>query len=69
MVSGLSESLKLLEAVQKGEASYDYIEVRACPGGCLAGGGQPRHPKPLQNEICLAAMRAGALVPTASHLT
>lgn len=66
VVSGFSEGLKLLDAVQKGEASYDYIEVRACPGGCLSGGGQPRHDKPLQNEVCLAALRAKALAHAGS---
>ena len=26
----------------RGEVSYDFIEIMACPGGCIAGGGQPR---------------------------
>jgi iron only hydrogenase large subunit-like protein len=30
-----------LEQVQKGESPYHFIEVMACPGGCLGGGGQP----------------------------
>lgn len=61
VVSGLKEGLRLLEDVQNGRADYDYIEVRACPGGCLAGGGQPRHSQPLQNEVCAAAERRRAL--------
>ena len=31
----------LLEALKAGEASYDFVEVMACPGGCVGGGGQP----------------------------
>lgn len=61
VVSGLAEGLRLLEDVRNGKAAYDYIEVRACPGGCLAGGGQPRHARPLQNEVCAAAERKRAL--------
>ena len=32
---------KLLEALRKGEVEYDFVEVMACPGGCVNGGGQP----------------------------
>ena len=39
---GLAQAGKLLEKVRAGEVSYDLIEVMACPGGCVAGGGQPR---------------------------
>jgi NADP-reducing hydrogenase subunit HndD len=42
VVSGLAEAVALLKAVTSGEASYDFIEVMACPGGCVNGGGQPR---------------------------
>lgn len=41
VASGLKNASKLLEKVKKGEASYDFIEVMACPGGCINGGGQP----------------------------
>lgn len=33
---------QILEAVRKGEKQYEFIEVMACPGGCIGGGGQPR---------------------------
>jgi NADP-reducing hydrogenase subunit HndD len=42
VVSGLAEAVELLKAVTSGETSYDFIEVMACPGGCVNGGGQPR---------------------------
>ena len=43
VVSGLSSARALMEAVQSGQAEYDFIEVMACPGGCSGGGGQPIH--------------------------
>ena len=42
VVSGLGNARKLMERVRKGEADYQFIEVMACPGGCVMGGGQPR---------------------------
>ena len=43
VVSGLANTRKLIEALKKGEVSYAFIEVMACPGGCSGGGGQPIH--------------------------
>jgi NADH-quinone oxidoreductase subunit G len=41
VTSGLGNARKILEKIQRGEAQYDAIEIMACPGGCLNGGGQP----------------------------
>lgn len=38
---GLSNARKVLEMQKSGEKSFDFIEIMACPGGCVAGGGQP----------------------------
>ena len=40
IVSGLKNAEKIIQALKSGE-HYDFIEVMACPGGCVAGGGQP----------------------------
>jgi len=40
-VSGLKNAMKLLEEVKEGKRTYDFIEVMACAGGCVGGGGQP----------------------------
>ncbi len=40
---GLGNARKLLEDVRDGKANYHAIEVMACPGGCIGGGGQPLH--------------------------
>lgn len=39
--SGLGNARKLLDSIRSGEAHYDAIEIMACPGGCIGGGGQP----------------------------
>ena len=43
VVSGLGNTRKLMEAIDKGLVEYDFVEVMACPGGCAGGGGQPIH--------------------------
>ncbi len=45
MVHGLGDTRALVEAVRKGEADFDFIEVMACPGGCVDGGGSLRSKK------------------------
>ncbi len=43
VTSGLGNARRVLEKVDRGEAHFDIIEIMACPGGCINGGGQPRH--------------------------
>ena len=43
VVNGLGNADKLLKALKSGKVAYDFIEVMACPGGCVGGGGQPIH--------------------------
>lgn len=43
VVNGLGNARALIEALEKGEVQYDFVEVMACPGGCVGGGGQPIH--------------------------
>lgn len=42
-VSGLGNTRKLIDKILRGEKHYDFVEVMACPGGCVGGGGQPIH--------------------------
>ena len=53
---GLANARKLLDKIVDGTASYHFIEIMACPGGCVGGGGQPL---PASNEK--RALRAKAL--------
>ena len=41
VVSGLSNADALIRQIQSGEVHYDFVEVMACPGGCVSGAGQP----------------------------
>ena len=41
IVSGLQEASQVMDEVCKGKSEYDFIEVMACPHGCVGGGGQP----------------------------
>ena len=41
IASGLSNTAALLDALEAGAARYDFVEIMACPGGCVGGGGQP----------------------------
>jgi NADH-quinone oxidoreductase subunit G len=41
VVSGLNNASCLIDKIKKGEAHFDFVEVMACPGGCVSGAGQP----------------------------
>ena len=41
IASGLANAREIIEKVRSGEAEYDFVEIMACPGGCVGGGGQP----------------------------
>ncbi|MDI9514957.1 MAG: 2Fe-2S iron-sulfur cluster binding domain-containing protein [Clostridiaceae bacterium] len=58
---GLGNARKLMEKVRSGEETYHFIEIMACPGGCVTGGGQPIQPASVRNDIDLCAERAKAI--------
>ncbi len=55
VVNGLHNAKEILEQIKNKKCRYDFIEVMACPGGCIAGGGQP---KPTNKEIVEKRMQA-----------
>lgn len=59
----------LLEKIKKGEADYHFIEVMACPGGCVNGGGQPIVPSNIRNVVDIRVERAKALYNEDAALT
>ena len=61
VVHGLSNARKVLEMQKSGEKSYDFIEVMACPGGCVTGGGQPIVSSKKLGDINVKAERAKAI--------
>ncbi len=62
IANGLVPAKRLLDAVKSGEKQYHVIEVMACPGGCIGGGGQPYPPRGYNIlDASLVAKRANAL--------
>ena len=61
VVSGLGNARKLLNDIREGKANYHFIEIMACPGGCVTGGGQPIVSAKVQMECDVKALRASAL--------
>jgi NADH-quinone oxidoreductase subunit G len=64
--SGLGNARTILEAVEKGTSQYDIIEIMACPGGCVNGGGQPYtrdrlHSIELRTEVIYQIDEASAI--------
>ena len=45
VVNGLGQAKKRIQQMKDGEVKYDFVEVMACPGGCIGGGGQPKSDK------------------------
>lgn len=60
-VSGIHNTSLVLDAVKSGEKRYDFIEIMACPGGCINGGGQPTQLADVRNFTDLKGLRAKAL--------
>jgi NADH-quinone oxidoreductase subunit G/NADP-reducing hydrogenase subunit HndD len=61
VVHGLGNARQLMEAMERGEANYDFIEVMACTGGCIAGGGQPIVDAKTSEKIDIKKERAKAI--------
>ena len=61
VTSGLANAKKLIEKIKKGEADYQMVEIMACPGGCINGGGQPVQSDSVRNYVDLKAIRSKAL--------
>ena len=62
VANGLQNAKNLLDLVASGEKAYHLIEIMACPGGCVAGGGQPYPPRGMHVlDPELARLRAKAL--------
>lgn len=61
VASGLSNARQLIEDIKSGKKSYTFVEVMACPGGCINGGGQPYVHDEVRNNVDLKTLRAQAL--------
>ena len=59
--SGLSNAKELLEEIKNGTSDYQFVEIMACPGGCVMGGGQPIKSSKTRAEVDVRKLRADAL--------
>lgn len=62
--SGLKNARELMNRVKEGTADYHFIEIMACPGGCVNGGGQPIKSADIRNNKDIRAIRAKAIYDT-----
>ena len=58
---GLANAKTILEEIKAGKADYQFVEIMACPGGCIMGGGQPIVSSKTRNDIDVRETRAAAL--------
>lgn len=65
---GLANARRVLEMVKSGEKHYDFIEVMACPGGCVTGGGQPIVDAKTRERVDVRVERAKAIYEEDRHL-
>jgi NADP-reducing hydrogenase subunit HndD len=61
VASGTANAKKLLTAIKSGELDVHFVEIMACPGGCINGGGQPVQPMNVRNFRDLKTARSKAL--------
>ena len=57
VINGTGDARRVLEKIKNGEVYYDFIEVMACEGGCISGGGQPSR-RPTTKEVKTKRMNA-----------
>ncbi|WP_303790139.1 NADH-dependent [FeFe] hydrogenase, group A6 [Ruminococcus flavefaciens] len=61
VTSGLANARKVLDDIRAGKCDAQFIEIMACPGGCVNGGGQPQVPMGVRNFVDIREERAKVL--------
>lgn len=59
--SGLKNAREILEEIKSGKADYQFVEIMACPGGCIMGGGQPIKSSKIRADVDVRKLRSEAL--------
>ncbi len=59
--SGLSNARIILDEIKSGKADYQFVEIMACPGGCIMGGGQPIKSSKTRSEVDVRKLRADSI--------
>ena len=61
VASGLANAQKIMEEIRAGKADYQFVEIMACPGGCIMGGGQPIKNSRTRAEYDIRKLRADSI--------
>lgn len=61
VASGLKNARKIMDEIRAGKADYDFVEIMACPGGCVMGGGQPIKNSKTRSTVDVRELRANSL--------
>lgn len=61
VASGLKNAQIIMDEIKEGKADYQFVEIMACPGGCVMGGGQPIRSSKERATIDIRSKRANAL--------
>ena len=59
--SGLANAQKIMDEIKEGKADYQFVEIMACPGGCIMGGGQPIKSSKERMDVDVRKLRADCL--------
>ena len=59
--SGLGNAREIMEEIKSGKADYQFVEIMACPGGCVMGGGQPIRTSKERMDVDVRKLRADCL--------
>lgn len=58
---GLANAQTIMKEIKSGKADYQFVEIMACPGGCITGGGQPIKNAKIQENVDVQKKRAEAM--------
>ena len=61
VASGLANARKIMDQIRKGESLYHFVEIMACPGGCVMGGGQPIKSAKIRSTVDVRKLRADSI--------
>ena len=68
IANGLKNAGIIMDMIEKGEAPYHFVEIMACPGGCVTGGGQPIHDAKTRATVDIHGLRKKALYEADKNL-
>ena len=61
VASGLKNARKIMDEIRAGNVDYQFVEIMACPGGCIMGGGQPIKTSKVRSTVDVRKLRADSL--------